>query len=301
MNFIESIEPGIKLISDYKENKGYRDRFNELAHLVFGINFEEWYQIGCWDDRYICYSFLKEDKIIANVSISKMDLVIDGLVKKAIQIGTVMTHPELRGRGLSRLLMKHVLDMYEHKCDIIFLFANNSVTDFYPKFGFTAIPESRFTQKIDAIQTIDSPLRKLNCSVKEDLDCINRLLLARKPISERFGMGNNQGIFMFYALYVFPESIYYSPEDEAIVVFQQDGDTLNLYDVVSQVGVNLIDLLSRIANENTENIHFHFTPDQFTCTAQDVLFDEYEDRLFVKANFTINKNEVFCVPLLAHA
>lgn len=301
MNLIESIEPGIELISDYKENKVYRDQFNQLATLVFGINFEEWYQNGCWDDRYICYSFLREDKIIANVSISKMDLVIDGSLKKAIQIGTVMTHPDFRGRGLSGLLMKHVLDIYECECDILFLFANSSATDFYPKFGFTALPEYRFTLKNNAISKVDSPLRKLNCSEIEDLELIKSLLWARKPISEQFGISNNQGIFMFYALYVFSESIYYSPEDEAIVVFQQEDYTLNLYDIVSQVAVNLNDLLPRIANEQTDYIHFHFTPDQFTDNAQYELTDVNDDKLFVKANFALNKNSVFFAPLLAHA
>ncbi|WP_083205196.1 hypothetical protein [Bacillus sp. FJAT-27264] len=80
----KSIEVGIDLVSDYKDNKAYRDSFNKLTTLAFDINFEVWYQKGFWDDRYICYSFLRDSEVIANVSVSKMDVVINGLNKKAI-------------------------------------------------------------------------------------------------------------------------------------------------------------------------------------------------------------------------
>ncbi|OPH57920.1 hypothetical protein BC351_04955 [Paenibacillus ferrarius] len=286
---------------DYKENKVYRDSFNQLATLVFGIHFEDWYQKGFWDDRYICHSFLKDHEVIANVSVSKMDLMIEGVNKKAIQIGTVMTHPDYRGKGLSGILMRHVLDMYEQDCDIFFLFANSTAIDFYPKFGFESLGESQFILNYHPIPNADIRLRKLNCSNEEDLAFIQRRVLSRRPISEQCGVSLNQGLFMFYAIKVFPESIYYSQEDEAIIVYQQEGHTLRLYDVVSQGDVNLNRLLNHIANEQTEYIHFHFTPDQFTEKAQHKLMDRNEDKLFMKANFALNKNLKFCVPALAHA
>ncbi|WP_397386234.1 GNAT family N-acetyltransferase [Paenibacillus sp. VCA1] len=85
---------------DYKYHDEYRASFNRLSKLVFGI-----YQKGAWDDRYICHSFVADDEVIANVSVSKMNLVIKGDIR-ALQIGTVMTHPEHRGKGLSKQLMK---------------------------------------------------------------------------------------------------------------------------------------------------------------------------------------------------
>jgi predicted N-acetyltransferase YhbS len=297
----ENIEVGIDLVSDYKDNKAYRDSFNQLTTLVFDFNLEDWYQKGFWDDRYICYSFLRDNEVIANVSVSKMDVVINGLNKKAIQIGTVITHPDFRGKGLSRALMKHVLDIYEQECDIFFLFANSTAINFYPKFGFESFGESQFKLKFNPAPNEDSTISKLNCSNEEDLEFIKRMVLSRKPISGQFGVSNNQGLFMFYALNVFPESIYYSQEDEAIIVYQQEGHTLHLYDVVSQGDVHVNSLLNRISNEQTESIHFHFTPDQFTEKAQYETMDNNDDMLFIKANFALDKNSKFCVPVLAHA
>lgn len=46
--------------------------------------------------------FYTDDQIIANVSVKKMDLEVNGESKRALQIGTVMTHPEHRGKGLSK-------------------------------------------------------------------------------------------------------------------------------------------------------------------------------------------------------
>ncbi|OAB44451.1 GNAT family N-acetyltransferase [Paenibacillus glacialis] len=297
----ENIEVGIDLVSDYKDNKAYRDSLNLLTTLVFDFYFEDWYQKGFWDDRYICYSLLRDNVVIANVSVSKMDVVINGLNKKAIQIGTVMTHPDFRGKGLSRALMNHVLDIYEQDCDIFFLFANSTAIDYYPKFGFESFGESQFILKFSPTPKEDSTLRKLNGSNEEDLALIKRMVMSRRPISEQFGVSNNQGIFMFHAIKVIPESIYYSQEDDAIIVYQHDGHTLHLYDVVSQGDVNVNSLLNRITNEQTENIHFHFTPDQFTENAQDEPMDNNDDMLFIKANFLLDKNSKFCVPVLAHA
>lgn len=52
-----------------------------------------------------------------------------------------MTDPDYRGRGLSRWLIDRVLEDFEQQVDFIFLYANDSVLDFYPKLGFKRAPE----------------------------------------------------------------------------------------------------------------------------------------------------------------
>ncbi len=91
----------LKLIIDYKNNNNYRYSFNELAKNTFGINFEKWYNLGFWNDNYICYSYFANNSIISNVSASLIDLVINNQNYKAILIGTVMTHLDFRNQGLS--------------------------------------------------------------------------------------------------------------------------------------------------------------------------------------------------------
>lgn len=171
---------------DYKNHDEYRASFNRLSKLVFGIDFEAWYQKGAWGDRYICHSIVADDQIIANVSVSKMDLVINGESKSAIQIGTVMTHPEYRGKGLSRQLMEYVLETYEGTCDLLFLFANSTVLEYYPKFGFTALPEHQFYLNI-AVQPEGEPilLEKLDVLKEEHWDLIKQIPMVRGDTNKR--------------------------------------------------------------------------------------------------------------------
>ena len=55
----------LHFISDYKNDPAYRLSFNELAGKTFGIDFEKWYQLGFWNDRYVCYSFAEGNRIVA--------------------------------------------------------------------------------------------------------------------------------------------------------------------------------------------------------------------------------------------
>ena len=67
-----------------------------------------------------------------------MNLIVNDKTVNGIQIGAVGTLPEYRNKGLSKYLMDLVLDKYQDSTDISFLFANETVTEFYPKFGFDA-------------------------------------------------------------------------------------------------------------------------------------------------------------------
>lgn len=286
---------------DFKNQDEYRASFNRLSTLVFGIDFEAWYQKGSWDDRYICHSIVADDQIISNVSVSKMDLIINGESKRAIQIGTVMTHPEHRGKGLSKQLMNYVLDTYENTCDLLFLFANGTALDFYPKYGFTAMPEYQFYVDGSVQPKNEILLEKLNVSMEEHWKLIKQMHGSRRPISQQFGIAKNEGLFQFYALNVFAECLYYSQIDDAIIVYVHEGEILHLYDVVSEKQVDIEDLVSRITTKQTRKIRFHFTPDQLIDKAYVEPFGKNEDVLFIKPNSDIGELPPFCIPKLAHA
>ncbi|GMK39734.1 GNAT family acetyltransferase [Paenibacillus sp. CCS19] len=291
---------GFSLMSNYKNDEILRKSFNQLANEVFGIDFEHWFQQGFWDNHYICHSIVINQKVVSNVSISKLNLIIDGTNHRAIQIGTVMTHPDYRGNGFSGALMKHVLETYRDECEVFYLFANDSVHHFYPKFGFAPCSEVRFSMKAAPISIVNNGLRQLDCSNEEDLQLITQILETCTPISNQFGISDNQGIFMFYALNVFQDSIYLMEEEETIIVYQNEGNVLHLYDVVSKNKVDLVRLLSHISNSDTEIIQFHFTPDRFTDNVNCEPMSQ-SDLLFVKSKKDLNLNFAFCAPLLSHA
>lgn len=297
---IQSDTSKLSIISNYHNDEILRNSFNQLANDVFGIDFEHWYQQGFWDNNYVCHSVVINQKVVSNVSISKMNLIINGTDQRAIQIGTVMTHPDYRGNGFSGALMKHVLETYQDEYELFYLFANNSVHHFYPKFGFAPCSEVRFSMNAAPTSIVNNGLRKLDCANEEDLQVIHKILQTRTPVSNQFGISDNQGIFMFYALYVFQDSIYLYEDEEAIIVYQNEGKVLHLYDVVSKYKVDLVRLLSHISNSETETIQFHFTPDRFTDNVK-CEPTSHSDLLFVKSKNDLNLNFAFCAPMLSHA
>ncbi|WP_240415590.1 GNAT family N-acetyltransferase [Paenibacillus periandrae] len=275
----------LKLIQDYKHLPEYRLSFNELAAQVFHIDFEQWYKRGCWDDTYTCYSYIDGNTVVANLSVSRMKLVLNGQHYKGIQIGTVMTHPDYRSRGLSRKLLEFVLAEYEAKCDLMYLFANKSVLDFYPKFGFTPVREASFTMPASNQEPKCSSLRQLDVNAAADWKLIQTLAAERQPISQQCGVMGATGIFLWYCLNVFGEDIYLIEDTQTLVIAQYEDKELHVFDVISQEPVELTALLAAIVSREISSVHFHFTPqfnDIEVAAAPSLV--EPDTTLFIRAN-----------------
>ncbi|MEI5909311.1 GNAT family N-acetyltransferase [Bacillus spongiae] len=251
----------LTFIKDFKKNPTLRHSFNDLATQIFGINFEEWYQKGFWNDRYIPFSYVEEDKVIANVSVNILDMVVQGEVKNVIQIGTVMTHPHYRNQGLSTSLMNKVLQEYEDKCDFFYLFANQDVLEFYPKFGFETVNEYQYSMQSSSTQTISQhDIQKLDGKNPDDLNFISRFASERVPTSNYFSTINAQGLLMFYCIYVFNDHIYYLKDEDIIIIYEQKGNKIDIYDIISKNDVQIHKIINKITNGSDLNIVFHYTP-----------------------------------------
>ena len=99
------------LVKQVRDNAPLRESFFALARRVFGLSFEEWHRAGWWTDRYVPYTMVYRDgSAAANVSVNRIDTVWRGEALRLVQLGTVMTAPEHRGKGLARSLMEAVLD-----------------------------------------------------------------------------------------------------------------------------------------------------------------------------------------------
>jgi len=268
-----------QLIYDYKDNQKYRESFNELAKLVFGLDFSQWYEKGCWNDQYSCYSYIDGEKVIANASISKMTVAVNGKDYRAIQVGTVMTHPDYRHKGLAKKLMNNIIDKYEKQYDFIYLFANETVLDFYPKFGFSRVQESRYFINADGLQKKSNMTnRKLNVENIKDVSLLKLYAKERIPLSSVLDVKDNESLLMFYFLIAFPNSIYFIEDKNVIVLFEKEDEELHLFDVVSRSEIDVIEVLSYITTSDIKRIIFHFIPDcqnlesEVIETEDDVLF-----------------------------
>lgn len=283
----------------YKDNVALRNSFNELALQTFGIEFETWYQHGYWTEKYQPYSFIDQGKVVANVSVNLLNMVIDGESKKAIQIGTVMTHPDYRNKGLSRKLMELVLEDFKH-VDLFYLFANQTVLDFYPKFGFKEVDEVQYLMNYDFKPMDQSGITKLDGTNQEDLSFIYSLAANRKSVSQVFGTTGSEELLMFYCIMVFSQDLYFFEEEKALVIFQQEDDMIHLYDIVSPEEVNLQSIISQIASEETRKIVFHFHVENPELLLVDEKYQS-SNVLFVKNLTNIRLPEKFKHPMTSQA
>lgn len=290
----------LTLIHDYKDLSPYRHSFNQLARETFGIDFEQWYLDGHWNDRYLCYSYLDGDRVAANVSVNKMTLILEGQRRNALQIGTVMTHPAYQRKGLAKALMQIVLDTYETEYDLIYLFANPEAAEFYPRLGFTTLTETQFSLTVNIEKASPGRLRKMNPSRKVDRMIIDRLIVARQPLSFVCGVEYADHILAFYSYNILNDAWHYYEEEDVIVLYKQEHTTLHLYDIIATNSVDFDALACHLAQqEDIRKILFYFTPDLFNVDP-DVIETWSEDLLFIKpAAFTIESK--FKYPITAQA
>ncbi len=313
-----------KLYKDYRDEEWLREEFFAFTNKIFGLSFKKWYNYGFWNNSYICYSLLDGDKLISNVSLSKLDVVINGKNKKAIQLATVGTLDEYRGKGLSRYLIEMVLNEYKGDYDFFFLSANDTVVDFYPRFGFNRIPEYKFTcnpliisndsirntycqdrgpgsncnNNSKDIRVVNKDyMRKLNIDNKDDLRIIKNLFKERAPLSNIIFIKDYSSIFMWYVVNFYRNSIWYLSDEEIIIVYQIEDHTLDIYDIISKDSIKFIDIVKHMDLNGLENIRFHFTPDliDIQLESEPIISD---DPFFVLGDFPLEGKE-FKVPQLA--
>jgi len=286
-------------IFNYKEDKDIRDSFNTLTQKVYGFSFEKWFQDGRWKDAYIPYSLLYKNVVVANVSINLIDFDVFGQKKRYIQIGTVMTDPEFRNMGLSRFLMEKIMEAWHGRFDMLYLFANDSVLDFYPKFGFEKAIEYQLSKKLKYIQPTMSA-EKIDMTDNAKRQALVERICETKIISS-LAMENNIGLIMFYCTSFMKENVYYISKYDAYVVAEFHNDTLYLQDLFCEAYVELDDIFAAMATDAIKEVVLGFTPSNKNGFEECVL-NEDNSTLFVLGKdveqFRYNR---IMFPVLSHA
>ena len=261
--------------TEIRDNTTLRKSFFSLARQTFDLDFEPWYQCGGWQDRYLPHALVCGEQVAANVSVNRMDFQLDGRRRTYLQLGTVMTHPDYRGMGLSRFLMEWILQNWSDRCDGIYLFANDTVLDFYPKFGFLPAAEAQIFSPSSPQQPI--PLRRINPDNPKDRALLIQSYRRSNPFSA-FSMENNEGLLLFYALGPFRHFLYTPPEENAVAILEEDGDTLFCHELLGEWSGSLFQTLNRLTQPHIRKIGLGFTPKD---TLPGQIWQPGEDHLFV--------------------
>ena len=256
-----------------------KQSFFQLANETFGLQFEKWDALGYWNESYCPYAFEDNGEIVANVSTSRATIILNGINYQAVQIGTVMTNPAYQGKGLSRKLMEKVL-LDVASVDIVFLFANSTVLNFYPKFGFEARQQATYSLATTDLTLQPTEVKKLNIDDENERVFLFEMITERAPISDNMSVIHNEAIVMFHALESYQDCIYFVPKFQSIVIAKEAGNRLQIVDVISKSKVDIVEVIKSFPIQG-QTIELCFTPDTLSIPViQGILPDE--GAMFVK-------------------
>lgn len=286
-----------ELIKGYQQDDKMRMSFNALALEMFKLNFEDWYQNGFWGDNYIPYSIVLDGQVIANVSVSQTNMVFNGEVRKYIQLGTVMTAKEYRNIGLIRQIMDEIEKDYNDKVEGTYLFANESVLEFYPKFGFKKSAEYQYEIDIENHTEFQFEKVVMDCpeAWKKLLNAMDRNIFCGK-----FDMAGNQELIMFYVTKFMQEDVWYHKESDTFVIAEIGEEVVVLHNVFSST-LDSMEKIVPLFGKEIKHLILGFTPENIKEYKVKEIQEE-DTTFFIKGeNLDVIEKEKLRVPTLAHA
>ena len=264
----------------------YAKTLNGLMRKTFDFDFDFWFRRGFWTESYESYSLTDGGRMIAHVGVARQRVRVNGKEFGAIQLGGVACVPEERGRGHARRLIDNILRRYSGTP--AFLFANDSVLEFYPKFGFRQVEE-----KVPAARVVlDNDAEPVKCRPEELLELAGK---RRQPASGRFDVLAGKEIRCFHLFGEYADRLYRLAPGLAVAA-EQEGDTLKLDEIFAARPVTWETLAGLLPFRGIRRVEFGFSPDRLGV---EFVWETPEKSagLFVRGDWNLPEN--FRIPFFA--
>ena len=250
----------------YRNDGEVLDSFNELTRKTFCFDFVSWHAAGHFGEMYVPHVVMEDGKVVSNVSVNRMQFDVDGVIKNYLQIGTVMTDEKYRGLGLNRKIMESILQEYAGKVDGIYLFGNDSVLEYYPKFGFVPCEEYEYylsyEKENDALPYALEKVDMADAQQIGQLDTLIKEYVQRTDIpNENDGlyMSENLDLYHFWLDSEYGDNVYYIPEKQAYVVAAVEDDRLNIIQIFGKQKADIWRVAKALEGEFSEVV-LGYTP-----------------------------------------
>lgn len=290
-----------------RKNDILRELFNELTRQTFGFDFVGWYEAGQWGDFYIPHVLLDGEKVVSNVSVNIMQFDLQGVKKNFIQLGTVMTDNSYRGQGLNREIMERILEEYKDKVDGIYLFGNDDVVNYYPKFGFKAAKEYEYYFTCDNDKKAEAyVLEKVDMQDTAQAEKFYDFMRAyevnanEQNQNDAMYMSENVNLFQFWLGAGYGDSVYYIPEVDGYAILEVDGDKVLICQIFGKIEVDIL-RLAKTVNEEVAEVVLGYTP----VYKEKYLVREHKEEdctmFIIGEDLECIEQEKMMFPLLSHA
>ena len=229
-----------------------------VAQVFTQADFRRWCEWGQWSDDYRAFCLVEDGRVVANASVSRMRLVVDGDEIEGFQLGAGGCLPDYRGLGLARRAMQAAL----HACGDApaLLFANPTVVDFYPRFGFAAAPQWRFQADVELHPGVE-PAPVLDLADPANRAEFLRLAAVSAPSSEVFAARDYGRIATWYAANGYAAPLRRLDRDTWVFAQVENG-VLTIEDVfaVDPARFDLAAALPRLIDAPVHGLQFGFGP-----------------------------------------
>lgn len=219
------------------------------------------------------------EEIVASVARTRMALRIGEAETEGFQLGAVATDPERRGRGLSRRLLERALDPIEVGTRPVFLFANESVTEFYPRFGFRRLPQQRFEAGA-SLRPAEARLRPFRLEAEAERVRLARLS-ARAGATGRFAARDYYSVLLWHLVNA-PLQAFWIETPEAFLALGEQAGVPKVLACLAERPFPLPEMLPGAIAAPAERLAFGFDPAGWWPAAAVEAAEDPESRLFVR-------------------
>lgn len=261
-----------------EQDRARHPAYCEYVRTVFTrADFSRWCAWGEWREGYRACVVLEGERVVANASVMRMDLLVEGEPLRAYQLGAVGCVPSHRGRGLARRAMEEALASCGDAP--VLLFANPSVRAFYPRFGFAPEEEAVFCAE-EAFAPAGPPADVLDVADAEVRRQIHALSAEGAPLTQRFGARAYGSVITWYYAAGFARPLR-RLGPELLVVAGVEDEVLYIDAILARERVDLRPWVPRLIDGPIKGLRFGFTPELWWPSAREVGVDPEPD-LFVR-------------------
>lgn len=274
----------MQFVGDYRNNAALSELFFDLASDSFGLDLRGWARRGNWGESYVCYSLLDAGRMVANASVTRMELL--GPEPRPVwQIGTVCTRPEYRGRGCARELLSRIIDAARGQG--LFLFANPAARGLYEKLGFA--PGRREVAPRIALAGAHAP--NAHTCASQTSQAAQPYVFRKGSVAEAVDAAAHNAVYSnafdvrtlpsLAELYLHDfhnEDIWICDEAGICAVWSREGDGLLVHALYGERPGDPARLLGAMVATGAAQAEFEFMPDGWGLAAE--LHDDGPDEMF---------------------
>jgi predicted N-acetyltransferase YhbS len=251
--------------SSYAADPALADRVFDLLDLAFpdvpvSASRRGAEQFGAtWESVSTPFVRRSGGSVVSHVGLLSLPLTIQGSRSIVGGIHGVATHPDHRREGHFRALMDELLAYTLERFDTLVLTTVHP--EYFEPFGFRVVPESVFRARVERSPS-PPDVRQLELAKLEDRALMRQLLEERAPVSNVLGVGPEKAVWAFYEA---GSHLRYSPGLDLVIVAEQIGGFLRIYDLVGSSIPPVEQVVAALGDDSNVVLTF-FAPDRLGAT-----------------------------------